>query len=331
MVYNWVKTTVGAVLMANFSVPLYAVLKNRHLWDEPMAVLAGNMSLAMLLDGFVITIVGIYDLVGIYIPALCRSIHYFGFGFGIAFKVGHVCMALDQYVAVFHPLHHFQIMIRARPWLFAGTWLTCAAQMVFGLFANIFQLKTHADNVLSGTLMNSTVLFPECRWETGLADVFTIAFEFQLLAFSLATAGIIIFTGIHGHRFKKQIMKELRQPERPYGNRDQKLLDNYKAFKKIIVVLSLTVTLDIIAPIIRFYSRWYPMPKLNGFLHQLRLLGFIFEGWAYGLLNAKLRAAYKKTLCGTCSKEPFMSRVNRDERGPRNRPNDVQLIHVIPC
>ena len=64
-----------------------------------------------------------------------------------------------------------------------------------------------------------------------------------------------------------------------------------------MTVLSLTVSLDIVAPLLRISSRWYPRPMLNGLLHQVRLFGLIFEGWAYGLLNAKLRAAYKKTFC----------------------------------
>ena len=45
MLYVWMKTVVGALLAANFSIPLVTVLANRDLWDEPMAVLAGNMSL----------------------------------------------------------------------------------------------------------------------------------------------------------------------------------------------------------------------------------------------------------------------------------------------
>ena len=64
-----------------------------------------------------------------------------------------------------------------------------------------------------------------------------------------------------------------------------------------MMVLSLTTVMDIITPIFRILSRWYPRPKLNGMLHHLRLIGFILEGWAYGLLNMKLRAAYRKMFC----------------------------------
>ena len=96
-----------------------------------------------------------------------------------------------------------------------------------------------------------------------------------------------------------RIRKDLCRRDRELGDiGSQKFFDNFRAFKKIIAVLSLTLIMDIVAPIIRFTNRWYPMPRLAGFLHQVRLLAFIFEGWAYGLLNTKLRAAYRKTLCG---------------------------------
>ena len=192
--YNWVKTVVGALLAVNFSVPLYTVASNRHLWDEPMAMLAGNMSLACALDGLIIMLIGIYDLVQLNITALCRSFQYIGFGFGIAFKAGQVCMALDQFVAVFYPLRHFPIMMRFRPWMFAATWLMWGVQIVLGLFVNILDLETFADNVLDR--INSTLLFPECRWESSLADVYTIVFELQLITFSMATACLLIYTAV---------------------------------------------------------------------------------------------------------------------------------------
>ena len=294
MAYNWVKTMVGAVLIINFAVPLYAVVSNRHLWDEPMAVLAGNMAFAMALDGLTIMPVGIYDLIELDSVGLCRSLQYLGFGFGITFKAGHLCMAVDQYVAVSHPLRHCTIMARALPWLGAGV------QFIFGIFAYIFDLETFAASTVDST--NATLVFPECRWESALADVYTILFEFELLSLSLATAGLLTYTGVAGHRIKQELVRTQQQRQgRLFDDPDdEKFLDNYRAFKKVMAVLSLTVTLDIVAPIIRLVHRRHPMPKLAGFLHQVRLFGFIFEGWAYGLLNEKLRATYKKTLCGTC-------------------------------
>ena len=299
MTYTWVKTIVGGLLVANFAMPLYTVVSNHHLWDEPMAMLAGNMSLSGVMNGLAIMFIGIYDLAGLDFNGLCRSLQYVGFGFGIAFKAGQLCMAVDQYVAVFHPLRHFTIMEQARPWLFAATWLTAGVQVLFGIFAHIFDLETFAASTVDST--NATLVFPECRWESALANAYTFLFELQLISFSLATAGLLIYTGVRGHLTKKELMRTQLLRGNAFGDADnQKFFDNFRAFKKIIAVLSLTVTLDMVAQIIRLAHRWHPTPKLAGFLHQVRLFAFIFEGWAYGLLNAKLRAAYKKTLCGAC-------------------------------
>ena len=328
MAYIWVKTIVGALLAVNFAVPLYTVVSNRHLWDEPMAVLAGNMSLACAMDGLAIMLIGIYDLIKLDINGLCRSLQYLGFGFGIAFKAGQLCMAVDQYVAVFHALRHFPIMERARPWLFGATWLTWIMQIIFGIFANIFDLETFADSTIDST--NATLVFPECRWESALANVYTMVFEVQLVSFSLATAGLLIYTGVTGHRIKKKLIRAQKQRNSMFGDDDnQKFFDNFRAFKKIIAVLSLTVVMDIVAPINRFANRWYPMPQLAGFLHQVRLLAFIFEGWAYGLLNAKLRAAYKKTLCGTCCNHPDTHAVSPEIQSHPKHQKSVYAINVI--
>ena len=245
MAYNWVKTIVGAVLIINFAVPLYAVVSNRHLWDEPMAVPAGNMAFAMALDGLTIMLVGIYDLIELDSVGLCRSLQYLGFGFGITFKAGHLSMAVDQYVAVFHPLRHYTIMARALPWLLSTAWLGAGAQFIFGIFAHTFDLETFAASTVDST--NATLVFPECRWENALADVYTILFEFELLSFSLATAGLLTYTGEAGHRIKQELVRTQQQRQgRLFDDPDdEKFLDNYRAFKKVMAVLSLTVTLDI--------------------------------------------------------------------------------------
>ena len=222
---------------------------------------------------------------------------YTSSGVGIAFKMAQVGAAVDQFVAVVYPLRHYDIMMRALPWLLAATGLTCATQIIFGLIAHILDMETLSEHV--STQGNSTV-FTGCRWETAAANVFTIFFELEMVTFSLVTASLLIYTGVIGYRVKAQLVEEERQlrQDGSGGNSDnQSFLDNYRAFKYIMTVLSLTVSLDIVTPILRIYSRWFPQPKLNGVLHQVRLFGFIFEGWTYGLLNAKLRVAYKKTFC----------------------------------
>ena len=298
MQYLWVKTGVGVLLATNFCVPLVTVVSNRHLWEEPMAVLAGNMSLTSTLMGIVHALVGIYDLIGFKNFPLCRFLQFISFGVAIAFKVAQVGAAVDQFVAIVYPLRHYPIMMRALPWLLAATGLICAAQIIFGIVTYILDLDTFSEHI---DPQGNNTAFTGCRWETALANVHTIVAELELLTFSLVTASLLIYTGVLGCRTKARLMKEERQRYRA-GIRgisnNRTFFENYRAFKMILIVLSLTVSLDIVTPILRIYSRWYPQPRLNGLMHQLRLFGFIFEGWTYGLLNAKLRAAYKKTFCG---------------------------------
>ena len=215
-----------------------------------------------------------------------------------AVKMAQLCAAVDQFVAVVYPLRHYSVMMRARPWLFTATWITCAAQLTFGFVAHLLDMESFSEHV--GTESNNTT-FTGCRWETGMANVLTIVFELEMVTFSLVTASLLVYTGVVGYRFKARLVRRERQLQNNgvnSGEDNQTFFENYRAFKKILMVLSLTVSLDIVAPILRISSRWHPRPKLNGLLHQLRLFGFIFEGWAYGLLNAKLRAAYRKTFCG---------------------------------
>ena len=298
MQHLWVKTVVGLLLATNFCVPLFTVVSNRHLWEEPMAVLAGNMSLTTTLFGIIHALVGIYGLADFQNVTLCRFLQYISFGVGLAFKMAQVGAAVDQFVAVTSPLRHYTIMMRALPWLFACTWITCAVQIIFGIVTHILDLETFSEHV---NPQGNNTAFTGCRWETALANVYTIVGELGLFTFSLVTASLLIYTGALGHRRKVRLMKEERQLRRDgikVDSENQTFFENYRAFKMILIVLSLTVSLDIVTPILRFYSRWYPQPKLNGLMHQVRLFGFIFEGWAYGLLNTQLRAAYKKTFCG---------------------------------
>ena len=326
MLYQWVKTGVGTLLTVNFAVPLATVVSNRHLWEEPMALLAGNMSLTSTILGFIHALVGIYDLANFQSITLCRSLQYSSFGVGIAFKMAQVCAAVDQFVAVVQPLHHYPLMMRARLWLFAATWLTCAAQITFGFVAHMLDMETFSEHV--GTQGNNTA-FTGCRWETALADVYTVIVELEMVTFSLITASLLVYTGVVGYRLKVRLVRRERQLQNNGFNStddNQTFFANYRAFKKILMVLSLTVSMDIVAPILRISSRWYPRPNLNGLLHQVRLFGFVFEGWAYGLLNTKLRAAYRKTFCGT-------SRRVENSSGERNPPPQVwttRLLYLPP-
>ncbi|KAF0295966.1 hypothetical protein FJT64_006571 [Amphibalanus amphitrite] len=115
----------------------------------------------------------------------------------------------------------------------------------------------------------------------------------KLVTLALTYTGLFVYTAVVGHRTSRQLRRERRR----FLPSDQQFLDNYRAFRRVLAVLSLVLLLDVAEPVVRVTSRWWPMPQAAGLLHQLRLFGAIFEGWAYGLLNAKLRAAYRATLC----------------------------------
>ena len=291
-VFYLAKVFVGAALVANFALPLYTVVRNRELWDEPMAVIAGHLSFACMVIGLTSTLIGIYDLTSLNVDSLCAILLYNSGSLVFASKVAFVSMALDKFVAVVRPLHYYQTMQQARPYLIAVMYLVWAANMTAGITANMLDWKTHAEKTADGH--NASLGYYGCRWETACAEVMVDAGEAQLLILSMVTAGLLVYTGVIGHRTAAKLMQE----QRNLSAGDQKFLDNYRAFKKILIVLSLTVTLDIIGPTLRFMGRWYPMPKLMGFIMRARMLAIIAEGWAYGLSNVKLRAAYRRTLCG---------------------------------
>ena len=115
----WIKVLVGGLLATNFALPLYTVVSNRELWDEPMALLAGNLSGICMVIGLMVMLVGMYDLTQLNVDSLCRLLHYNSLSLFVASKVTHVCLALDQFVAVTRPLHYYQTMERACPWLIA--------------------------------------------------------------------------------------------------------------------------------------------------------------------------------------------------------------------
>ena len=244
--------------------------------------------------GLMVMLVGAYDLTQLNVETACQLLHYNSLSLFIASKVTHVCLALDQFIAVTRPLHCYQTMQRACPWLIAAIWLAWAANFLAGILAVKFDLPTYAEVTVGEG--NASLVYDGCRWEKACADANAFAIEVQLLILSLITAGLLIYIGVVGHRTAVQLMQARRN--RTAGPEDQRFFSNYRAFKKILIVCSLTVTLDIIGPTVRIISRWYPMPKPAGFVLMARLLAIILEGWTYGLSNVQLRAAYRRTLCG---------------------------------
>ena len=73
----WTKVIVGAVLTINFALPLYAVVSRRELLDEPIAVLAGNLSFACMAIGIIGMLIGVYDLTQLKMDSLCGLLFFY--------------------------------------------------------------------------------------------------------------------------------------------------------------------------------------------------------------------------------------------------------------
>ncbi|KAF0302945.1 hypothetical protein FJT64_025046 [Amphibalanus amphitrite] len=293
MLYNWLKTVVGLLLTINYVLPLYTILSDRRLWEEPVAVLAGNMSFVCLFMGVNLSLIGAYDLLQLDTVALCRTLQYTGIGFGVASKMAQLCMAVDQFVAISRPLQHLSLMVRARCWLVAATWATWAVQFVLSSLTGALDLVTVADSVHGRG--NGSVVYPDCRWETHYSVVFAMIVEMELVSFSLATIALFSYTFWVGYRTSRQLSR--RGPEPQSEERQQQgrhFLHSYRVFKRVALVFSLTVTLDVVSPILRLASYWHTAPQLSGILHLLRLLGFTFEGsFNVNGVNKKMRLSEK--------------------------------------
>ena len=92
--FYWAEVVVGALLAANFALPLYSVVSNQELWDEPMAVLAGNLSGICFVVGVTSILVGPYDLTRLNMDSVCALLFYNSGSLFIASKVAHVWTSL---------------------------------------------------------------------------------------------------------------------------------------------------------------------------------------------------------------------------------------------
>ena len=295
--YPSLKLAIGLLVAANFFLPLFTVVRTESLHDEPMAVLAGNMALSCFLFGLNLAATGVANMIGGEPPWMCASMNYWGMGLVATFSASQVAMAVDQFVAVVHPLHYYLRMGRYLGPLQVAVWTYGGLFTLLGFICYQLSLPTFAEVAMAAAAsQNATnVTYEGCRWETGMADAFTIVSQLGLTTISLTTAGLFLYTAVIGIRCSNQLKRDLSLGE-GLPPQDQRFQGNFRLFKRIAAALSLTVVMDLIGPTFRTLNRWWPMPKLTGFIQLAWLTGLIFQGWAYGLLNAQLRAAYKKTL-----------------------------------
>ena len=325
MLYLWLKVAVGALLAANFTAPLFTVASNRQLWDEPMAMLAGNLSLCGVLFGLGHIAVGAYDLASLQLHGLCLFLQHSNLGMLIAFKIAEMSLAVDQFVAVVHPLHHYSKMARYLRWLLLGTLFTWLAITALGLSGSALGLQTVAEAFHENS-NNTTTSFNGCRWENAVAQSMSPLVEVWALIPSLSTASLFLCTGIIGYK-----AYAARVRNSTMDSTQRQFADNYRAFKKIAYSLSLTLLLDVVGILLRVFTRWFAIPaEAVGFLHQARLFGLLLEGWVYGLNNGKMREAYKKMFCACRRHTPTevtqVEQLVRVTSSPQRPPGRIFIV-----
>ncbi|XP_037083869.1 melanopsin-like [Pollicipes pollicipes] len=297
--YHLVKLGVGLLLMGNFALPLVVVFRNEALWDEPMVLLVTNLAAADFALGFTAAAIGVADIVFERMPPpLCSFIMFSSVGAAVAMKLAHVWLALDQFVAVSFPLRYYELMENITKRLLMLTGLLALLHLVIGMIMFYLGLETQAEEYQR--INNDTQILDGCRWETTIPSSYMITFEVEIFCLAFTAAGLFIYTGFVGLRHQSRIQSE-HLTDAADHQLEKRFFTNFRAFKKIIRVILLTLLLDGLSVIPRIASRWYPMPLLNGLLHQLRLSLIVIEGWTYGLLNARMRAAYGEFIgCGLC-------------------------------
>ena len=300
MVYKLVKIAVGAILMVDYSLPLVIVLRRRSLWDEPMVLLVADLCALNLSFGTSHTIVGLMDVLWHPPPDVpCAAVMSSSAGSAISIKLTHVALALDQYVAISRPLHYYPRMEKIAGPFVLFSWAWAALHMAGGLSTHLAGLETAAD--VAERASNTTASpFSGCRWERVMPSSFMAFCEVEVFLFSVCTSSIFMYTGLVGWREQRR-MKAARARSRrePAQREETQFLDKFRAFKRVLRLMFLALTLDVVGSLLRLSSPWYPMPQLNGIIHQLRLSLGVVEGWVYGLHNRKMKAAYVDAL-GCC-------------------------------
>ena len=302
MVYVYVKIAVGTILMADYSLPLLIVLCRRYLWDEPMVLLVANLCALNFVFGAAVSSIGLLDVVWQPPPAVpCAAIMAGSIGTAVSVKLTHVCLALDQYMAISRPLHYYQRMESLAGPFILFSWLWAALHTAGGLAAYLAGMETPAQ--LAARVSNASSPFTGCRWETVAPGWFMMLSEAEVFLASVCTSSIFIYAGYVGWKEKKRMeaarapsRRDLAQPEETH------FLANFSAFKRVLRLMLLVITLDCVGSVLRLTSTWYPMPQLHGLIHQLRLSLGVVEGWVYGLQNGKMRAAYVDALGCCCSR-----------------------------
>ncbi|XP_043196890.1 adenosine receptor A1-like [Amphibalanus amphitrite] len=278
--------------MATFTLPLITIWKFSRLRDEPMAVLVAMLAASDFTFGIVLTSLGVLEITLGYVP-FCTAFQYLVVASAGAVKIATLGLAVDQYTAVSNPLRYHCLMERRLPWLIAASCFQFVQlTVVGGLFHAAGAITWHE---FSHPGQNGTALFAGCRWEPRLSSTHMFIFEGEVFLSSLLTSLLMLYTARVGIKRRRAFQRRRRRGAET-GSEHDRFMENFRAFEKILKLISLSLLLDVTTPVFRLYQRWHAMPTIAGVLHVLRLGCTILEGSTYGLMNRSLRKAYKDLL-----------------------------------
>ena len=329
------KIAVAALLLLNYSVPLWVLGSDEDLRDHPMVMLVTNLTLVDFVFALVFLVMGLADVVspeGVPLP-VCASMHYIFTGMILAWKVATLFLAVDQFVAVVHSLRYTEIMSTWVNRMLVITWSCVPILSLLGLVCHQLGLESSAE--FDRRVFGIEEEIRLCRWELH-SHVFMLVLEMLMLLLSLITAGLFVYAAAQGMAHERHLVTQDQEAQGGF------FLLRFKSFKRIVKVLFLVITIDIVGAGVRIGSRWSPGPELR-VLHKLRILCIAGEGWVYGLNNPAIRRAIAKFLgCSRCGRmepglpeerpawaPPQLHRAGRFAFGRCSGRRDVQELAVV--
>ena len=315
MFFEWVKVLVGAFLILNFSIPTLAIARNSRLLEDPTPLLVFNMTAAAFVFGTSLLGVGVLDMLfagDVPLP-LCVSVQYLLIGSALTTKAAAVYLAVDQFVAIVHPLHHPTIMGNWMRRMLLLTWCWIPIVGLYGLVCYQLEMETAED--FDHRMFGTQGSLQECHW-TQAAFVVTTFLEGQLLLMSLTLATLFVYTAFKG------LQQQRRDNLRGHVNETSHFFLRFKSFKRIVKVLLILLTLDIIGSGFRISIHWWPQVALIRVMNFLRLLSLVAEAWTYGLSYPAVRCAIRELFRSRSSQQDVRERP--EVRRPR--PNVIEVL-----
>ena len=313
----------GSASDSEFLCPLVAIARNPRLLEEPSTLLVFNMVLANFAFGILFIMVAALDVLyakGAPLP-LCVSLQYVAMGAVLAMKASTVYLAVDQFVAIVHPLHYFTIMKVWIPRLVFLTWCWVPYVGLYGLVCH--QLGMESSQEFDQRTLGTQDTVKECNW-TQAAFVVTIFFEANMLLMSTTSAALFVYTAFNG------LQQQRRDNRRGQVDETSQFFLRFKSFMRIVKVLLTFMTLDIIGTGFRISSHWWPLLVLSRMIHLFRILFLIVEAWTYGLSYPAVRGAIRQLFCGRTSQQIVEeSPVARRHRQIGNAWPENEIEHAL--